>query len=88
VAKQKEKEQCVALSSRDRASLNCSNAVACYMEGTKTVSDSKRNIMGVLKAYGGVEAHIHFILKSTLYGFQWLASRRNRFNAAEPLWAP
>ena len=44
--------------------------------------------MGVLKAYGGVEVHIHFILKSALYGFQWLASRRNQFNAAEALWAP
>jgi hypothetical protein len=50
---EKERAQCVALSSRDRASLYCSNAVACYMEGTKTVSDSKRNTIGVLKAYGG-----------------------------------
>ena len=44
--------------------------------------------MGVFKAYGGVEVHIHFILKSVLYGFQWLASRRKRFNAAEAGWAP
>jgi len=75
---------CVALSSsRDRASLNRSNSAACYKEGAKTVSDSKRNIMGVLRAYGGVEVHIHFILKSAIYGFQWLASRRDRLNVAE-----
>jgi hypothetical protein len=56
------KAESVALSSsRDRASLNCSNYAACYKEGIKTVSYSKRNIMGVLKAYRGVEVHIHFI---------------------------
>ena len=44
--------------------------------------------MGVLKAYRGVGVRIHFIFKSALYGFQWLASRRSRFNAAEAGTAP
>jgi len=43
--------------------------------------------MGVLKTYGGVEVHIHFILKSALHGFQWLVSRGDRFNAADAGWA-
>ena len=37
---------------------------------------------------GGVEVQIHFILKSALYGFQWLASRSDQFNAAEAGLAP
>jgi hypothetical protein len=51
---ERESAQRVALSSpRDRASFNHSNSAACYKEGAKTVSDTKRNIMGVLRAYGG-----------------------------------
>ena len=44
--------------------------------------------MGALKNYGGMEAQIHFILKSALYGFWWLGSRSSRFNVAGAEWAP
>jgi hypothetical protein len=86
---EKDRAQCVALSSsRARVSFNCSNSATCYKEGTETVSDGKRNVIGVQKAYERVEVHIHFILKLALYGFQWLTLRCNRFNAAEAGWAP
>lgn len=45
---ERERAQCVALSSsRDTASLNCSSSAAWYKEGTKTVSNSKRNYGGL-----------------------------------------
>jgi hypothetical protein len=69
---ERDRAQCVTLSlSHDRASLNRSNSATCYEEGTKTVSDSKRNIMGVLKGYrGGSGGTYPLYLK---IGFIWIS---------------